>query len=83
MKKVMVGNHVLEFEKDFVEKFETTVLDSFERSAEKYLLSNYNVPSLEDVFTHHSLGEIAEVITMMASMEIRNYGDFFLDKAKE
>lgn len=74
MIKVNVGGYELEFEKEYVEKFERTVCDSFANSAEMYLHTDFKEKSIERVFRNHTKEEIIEVIMNASAQEIRFYG---------
>ena len=73
MKKVIIGNHELEFDQALIEEFEQSVCDSFESSAESHLATNFHEEDLEKVFREHTEEEITAMIIKTAKQEIALY----------
>ena len=69
MHKIMIDNHELEFDEEFVRLYEDVVCDDFARSAKTRLKTNYQ-EDIETVFLIHTEKEIRDMIIKTAQMEI-------------
>lgn len=81
MVKVNIGDYELEFEKEYVEKFERIVCDSFKETAEMYLLTDFEEMSIDEIFSNHTKEEIMEVIMKDTTDEMKIFsGELFKNK---
>ena len=71
MVKINIGGYELDFKKEYVEKFEKTVFDSFEKTAEVYLLTHFKEKSVDKIFENHTIEEIISCIMECAELEIK------------
>lgn len=58
MKKVTVGNHVLEFEEDFIKNYEMVTCGDFSECIEDFILSGFLEEDIDTVFNKYSVQEI-------------------------
>jgi len=73
MISINIEGHELKFEKDYVDKFEKTICDSFEDSARIYLLTDFEEKSIDEIFFQHTKEEIIETIMEASKQEIDLY----------
>lgn len=73
MTKINIGGRELEFEKELVERFESIVCDSFSKSAEMYLITDFPESELYIIVSKYSEKEIKDVVINAAEEEIALY----------
>ena len=81
MIKINIEGYELEFEKEYVERYEEAVGDSFKDSAQMYLLADFEEMSIDEIFCNHTREEIMEVIMKATIDEMRFFsGELFKNK---
>lgn len=71
MVKININGYELEFKKEYVEKFERVVCDSFEKTAKVYLITNFKEKNIGRIFERHTLEEIMKCILQASELEIK------------
>lgn len=72
MKKVKVGNYIVELDEKFVEKYEDATCGTIDMFAEDYVCLRFDVHDAKEATKNHSLNEIRQVVVdyMNADIEI-------------
>ena len=72
MKKVKVGDYIVELDEKFVEKYEDATCGTIDMFAEAYICQNFKTKTIEAALQGRSLSEIRQVLIryMQADIDI-------------